>query len=121
MGDLKAWADDQSEFIKLGDGDSVIGVFVGFEQIPNRFDPKKQSIRYTLEVEGTNGKASEKFFESGSANVARQFDAVEAGDLVKISRTGEGTSTKYEIVSVADKEGEVSKKEADKISKEMAG
>lgn len=114
MGKLKDWGDKQSPFIRLSDGDSIVGQYLGFEFVPNRFDPKKQSVRYIIVVDG-----EEKSFESGSSSVAFQFDKIGENENVRISREGEGTKTKYQVEAVAD--AKISKKQADDINSEMAG
>lgn len=95
MGKLKEWADKQSQYVILGDGDSVVAQYVGFQMIENRFDPKKESVRYILLIDG-----EEKQFESSSAAVARQFDDLKDNAMVKITREGEGNKTKYTIKAV---------------------
>jgi len=91
--DLKKWADKQTTYIILGDGEFVDAVFLKAEVIPNRFDADKEMIRYHLQLED----GDIKHFESGATGVARQFDKVEEGEKVKIKRDGEGTQTKYAI------------------------
>jgi hypothetical protein len=107
---LKDWADKQSPFIKLEDNESISGEYVGFAFVPNHFDAKKETAQYNLIVEG-----EEKVFQSGSANVAYQFDKIKEGGVVTITRHGEGPNTKYTV------EGEITKKQAKEIEEEMAG
>jgi hypothetical protein len=116
MGDLKKWADDQSPYVRLIDGDSIVAKYMGYEIIPNKFDAKKKSVKYTLIVEG-----EEKYFESGASSVAYQFDEIEEGAMVKISRSGDGPSTTYKVKEVVDKSGDVSKEQARSIADEMSG
>lgn len=103
-GKLKDWADQQTNYIKLADGESIAGQYVGFQMIANKFDPKKESVRYILLVEG-----EEKYFESGSAAVARQFDGLSENERIQITRKGEGNETKYTIKSVGAPAPEVQK------------
>lgn len=114
--DLKAWADNQSPFIKLADGESLVGQYIAAEEVTSRFDPKKKNIKYTLLV-----NSEEKYFENGSASVARQFAGVKENQFVKITRLGEARNTSYTVKVVADKSGEVSKEEADEINEIMSG
>lgn len=114
---LKDWADKQSPFIRLTDGEVFVGKYVGWEEVPNRFDPKKKIIKYSF----VNDDGEEKSFENGSTNTAYQFHDVLEGSRVELMRIGEGQKTKYYVKEVVDKEGKISKKTADDINEVMGG
>ena len=95
MGKLSDWAKENSQFIKLANGESIELVYKGFKIVPNKFDTDKETIRYIFLV---NGK--EKFWENGTRYAAEYFDNVKEGEVVKITRKGEGNKTKYELEPV---------------------
>ena len=108
MGKLRAWADDQRDYIKMKDGDSIIVEFLGFKIVPGRLDPEKKVIRYTF---GIDDKI--KTFDSQSTALADLMDEIEEGQVVKITKTGEGFDTKYEVEPMKPAKKKVStKKEA---------
>jgi len=92
MGKLKDWADSNSQFITIEDGESLEIVYKGWKNVPNRFDTDKETIRYIFLVDG-----QEKYWENGSGRTARFFDEVKEGEPVKITRKGEGQKTQYEL------------------------
>jgi len=102
MGKLKIWADENSPYIMLADGESIIGQYVGYKMIPSHFDPEKEVVQYTLLIDG-----KEKFFKSGSNSVALQFDKMEDNAMVQITRQGEDRNTKYIITEVTGDEAEI--------------
>lgn len=95
MGQLSDWANKNSPFLRLADGEEVDAVYVGFKPIPNRFDLEKEVIRYTLLVDGV-----EKTWENGSPKIAKFFDTLEGDENIHIKRIGEGNKTKYEVTLV---------------------
>ena len=66
MGKLKDWADSNSQFITIEDGESLEIVYKGWKNVPNRFDTDKETIRYIFLVDG-----QEKYWENGSGRTAR--------------------------------------------------
>lgn len=116
MGKLRDWADSLSPYIRLEDGGSFVGQYIGFKIMPNRFDLNKNVAQYTFLKDG-----QEKVFENGSSRIAYEFDKIKEGVFVKITRTGEGQKTTYQIQQVSDASGKISKKQADEIDREMAG
>lgn len=98
MGKLKDWANKRSKYIRLADGDSVIGIYLGFKEVQSGYDPEKVVMQYLIEIAGEN-----KYFESGAGSVARQFDEIDEGAMVKISRKGKDTKTKYTVEEVGEK------------------
>lgn len=97
MGKLNDWANENSQFIILADGESTELVYKGFKFVSNRFDTDKETVRYIFLV---NGK--EKFWENGAGYVAKFFDNLKDGESVKITRKGEGTKTKYELEAIVE-------------------
>lgn len=92
MGKLKDWAEEQSSFVTLEDGESITVVYKGYKVVPNSFDPDKTTVQYVLEIDGKR-----KFWSTGSAKVARALDALKEGTEITIRREGEGPNTKYHI------------------------
>ena len=92
MGTLNDWARSNSQFIRLNDKETLEVVFKEFKIVPNKFDTDKETVRYTFLVNG-----DEKYWENGTNNAATFFDNVKEGEVVSITRHGEGTKTKYDL------------------------
>ena len=105
MGDLKDWAVKQSPFITIDKDESIVVKYMGFKMVPNRFDVDKETVRYLFELPD----GEQKPWENGQLQVAKEFDAIEKGTMVKITRTGEAAKTRYEI-ELVDSKGNVIKK-----------
>ncbi len=73
--------------------------------VPNRFDVDKETVRYLFELPD----GEQKPWENGQLQVARVLDEIVKGTMIKITRTGEGQKTRYEIEEV-DGKGNVLKK-----------
>lgn len=99
MGKLADRAKQLNPYIQLEDGESVTGIYQGWKEVANNFDPEKSQFQYTVIVEG-----EKKYFKSGSLKIAAIFDNFKEGDTVKITRKGSGTNTKYDIDGVDPKE-----------------
>lgn len=105
MGELKDWAVKQSPFITIDTDQSIMVKYLGFKMVPNRFDVDKETVRYLFELPD----GEQKPWENGQLQVAKVFDEIAKGTMVKITRTGEGQKTRYEIEEV-DSKGNVTKK-----------
>src|SRR3990172_12059365 len=105
MGTLKDWAVKQSPFIVIETNESIIVKYLGFKMVPNRFDVDKEVVRYLFQLQD----GTQKPWENGQLQVARVFDEIEKETWVKISRTGEGNKTRYEI-DIVDEKGTILKK-----------
>lgn len=93
--DLKQWAKDNTKFLKILNGETFEGFYMGFNIVPNTFDPDKQSIQYKLKYTDCENIV---YWTNGSTSVANAMSNFEEGDVITISRTGSGThDTKYEI------------------------
>jgi hypothetical protein len=90
MGQLANLASKMSTFLKVRPGETVTALYKGFRVIPNKFDPEKETIQYSLEVDG-----SKKFWETGSLSVAYFFDGVKEGEIVEIKNVGDERKSKF--------------------------
>lgn len=81
MGLLGDRARQQSKFLMLDKGDSVVVQYVGFKFVTNRQDPTKEDVLYEFKEQG-----SQKFWTNGSARVMRKMDHAQVGEWVRISR-----------------------------------
>ena len=100
MGELTDWAKKQSPFVTISEGETVIVKYLGFKMVANRFDTDKETVRYLFELQD----GTEKPWENGQVQVAKDFDDVKKNDWIKISREGEGQKTRYSIVVLSEKE-----------------
>lgn len=94
MGKLKDWADDNSTFIKLADGESFEGEYQGYAFA--LFKGKKVPC-YEFLIKG-----KEKSLTTSSYVLAAAFDEEQGtykkGDKVVITRKGVDTETSYSIM-----------------------
>ena len=89
MGGLKDWADKNSKFIKLSDGESCEGIYEGSKiVVKDCFGEEREIVRYKIDG---------KTFDSTSMSLARQMDGIPEGQRISIAREGEGTETKYKV------------------------
>ena len=91
---MKDWAFKNSTFLKLGDGESFTGTLQSAKPVTSRFDREKEVMQYQFELED----GSEKLWENGSTRVCEELSDL-IGEILKITRRGEGNETKYEISS----------------------
>jgi len=88
MGKLSDWVDEKSDFLVIVDGESTKVIFLGYELTKSTFG--KETVRYKFDTE-----FGEKYWDSSAKNIALFFDKLKKGQKVRITRTGEGTDTKY--------------------------
>lgn len=92
--DLDGFIKGNSKFLKIPENSSVEVIYKGFEIIPDRFNPGKETVSYQFTWPGSDKIIP---WNKASTNVAIQMQKVSAGDKVKITRTGSGFATKYTI------------------------
>lgn len=92
MGKLKDFAFRTSEYLKIKDGEPVILELVKSEVFIDHENEDREKVRYTFSVEGI-----EKKLESQSIGLAEKMDDIKSGEVVKITRSGTGRNTKYEV------------------------
>lgn len=91
--DLKQYAKDNQKYLKMGDGESYVGFFIGHARIPNRFEiaknPHATTVVYTLR--DSTGKVLE--WTQGSGKVADEMGKIPHGSGVSITRVKKGDYT----------------------------
>jgi len=92
---LNDFVKDNSKFLRLSNGETFEGTYVGYKVVGSKFDPEKETVIYKLRYQ--DGK--EIYFQTASVAVARVFGNFKGGERIKIKREGEGTNTKYLISS----------------------
>lgn len=85
MGSLSEWANKNSQWIKLNDGDSYSGIYGGFKIGDYKGN---EVIEY---------KINDKILSSTSKQLAVKMDRVPLGATMTIIRFGTGPDTKYSI------------------------
>lgn len=90
MSELREFVKRMGRFIKLGDGESTEAVYKGYKLGTSAFDGSKEIVLYSLET--ANGL---KILKSGSCSLARQFERIEAGNKIRITRQGLGMKTSF--------------------------
>ena len=95
---LEEYVKDQSTYIPIESGDSYIGIYKGVEFIEkDSFGELKKYARYLLEdLEDKRVRN----FDSQSISLAKQMTKISVEAMIKISRTGEGTNTRYSVEAV---------------------
>ena len=80
----------KSLFVQLGDGESFVGEFVSVEKTTGQFGEVNS---FTFLIDGEKKILNSKSFGllKGLASVAKE------GDTVKITKTGEGFKTKFQV------------------------
>ena len=95
---LKEYAKSKSSFVSIKADDSCTAIYKGYKFIEkDSFGETKECVRYLLE-DLEDGVV--RSFDSQSAALAEQMDSIKEGAKIKISRTGEGMETKYQVESV---------------------
>lgn len=110
MGALKEWAKKNSPFLSLGDGEMVEAEYMGFKIVGDSRNPDKDKPVYKLGVLNEDGSKVVKMFETAAGKVARFFDRlsdeksvgkpIRQGIMVRITRHGLDTATKYTCVEL---------------------
>ena len=89
MGIGREFAKSNSSFVKFDEGGVIAGQFQGMKMVvKDSFGEEKEVMRYKIDG---------KTFDSLSTALAEKMDDVVIGQRVKITKTGEGTSTKYAV------------------------
>ena len=102
MSELMDYVAKNSKTISLRDEESIEVKYQGYEIGKNRFDTEKDTINYKLET-----PFGVKVFSSGALSLARTFDNIEQGTIIRLTRDGEGTKTRYKV-EIQDSEGNFS-------------
>jgi hypothetical protein len=90
---LEEFVRSKSVFFNLSDGEEKIVRFLSVEPVVTNYHGKEtNSLRYHFEV---NNK--EMLWDRTSREFALQMQVFEAGDMLKIQRTGKKNQTKYYI------------------------
>ena len=95
--DPTKWADENAQYIKFGEGESVTCKYLRAEPFVDKENEDRPKVRYYLEVGGR-----EKIFESQSLGLANQMGPEFCGKWLSIKRTGKGKGTRYEVTVEKD-------------------
>ena len=102
MKDLENYVKENSKFLSVQDGETVIMVYKGYEIVSDRFNPGKQTVSYLLQYPDSE-KAIQ--WNKSSNKIAAQMKDITIGETISITRQGEGMGTKYRIIPVGKKLG----------------
>lgn len=112
MANLNDYIKNNSKHFKIEDGETVQMVYKGFSIVPDRFNPGQETVSYLLQYPDT-GKATN--WNKGSLKVAAQMKGIQVGELISITRFGEGMQTTYKIKTVGKPLGNVSPESDDQV------
>lgn len=94
---LKQWAKDNSNFIKLGDGESFSGIYMGYSMMMGQDGKEKPAFKFK------NSTGNIQILQSQGMSLINAFDENEGvfkkGDTVTITRHGLKENTKYEVTA----------------------
>lgn len=99
MSELGKYVKNNSKFLSIQDGDTVTLIYKGFEIIDDRFRPGNKTVSYLFQDPET-GKSLP--WAKSSNKVALQMDKINTGELISITRMGEGMGTTYRIRVLKD-------------------
>ena len=88
---------DLSDFISLQDGQSFEGKYVGAAKAQSQFDPDKETVELSFEVNG-------KIKTTTGTRLAREVvkAGVKDGEMVKVTRVAtKGTKVEWKVEKVA--------------------
>lgn len=95
--------------MKLQNGESFTGVYLGYAVGPNRFDPDKESVTYKFRYEDSEKNV---YWNCGRTDVALMISKIKPGKMIRITR--KGTDMKDTSYTIAPVESEVSSFDPDK-------
>ncbi len=101
MGELSKFAQQNSRFLKIEEGQTIRAAFVSFKFAKSYFNPDKDVVSYTLKTSEGN-----KVWNTSSGKTAEFFDKVKPGQIVSITRHGSGNNTKYDLAIVESGESD---------------
>lgn len=81
MGALADKARQNSNFILLEKGDSIVARYLNFRFVPNYKDPAKEDAQYIFSLNG-----STKYWTNGNSKIMNYMDRVPLQSFVRLSR-----------------------------------
>ena len=95
MAGLKNWASKNRRYLKVAANETVYCQYINYEEFVDKENEDRQKIRYFFEVDG-----GEKLLESQSVALAESMAEINFGQWIKLTRTGEGRSTKWKVEKI---------------------
>ncbi len=89
---LEQFNDENSKFLILQDGVPTKVKFISYEVVPSTYDSSKETVIYTVEHQGKT-----RLFRTSSIQVSQAFAKIQKGEVVEITKRGEGRSVKYSV------------------------
>jgi len=97
---LQDFAKSKSNFISIKAGENYCCIYKGYKFVEkDSFGETKEYARYLLEDLEDHQVRN---LDSQSADLAKQMSEIKEGSKIRISRTGEGTETKYDVDAYND-------------------
>jgi len=98
MKDLNQFVKDNQKFFKIGDGETWVGTYLGYNIGIDRFNPDKEVANYKLRADGSERNI---FWGTGRMDVAITFSKMKPGTMISITRSGsDKTNTSYKIFPI---------------------
>lgn len=94
MKDLDSFIKSNRKYVSIQDGETFKGIYQGFKIVADRFNPGKETVAYMFQVPGSQEMLP---WTKASPKIALQMKKFGVGDVLEITRFGEGTDTKYHI------------------------
>lgn len=92
--DLASFVKRNQKFLKLGDGETFTGAYMGFVIGFDPRNPEKEKVTYKFRPDDSEKNV---FMSSGSVSLAQRMSKIAIGEVIQLTRHGMGTETSYEI------------------------
>jgi hypothetical protein len=96
MTDLKSFIKNNSKYVDFKTVPSHTLKYINAKVVPNKFDADSETVEYTVEEDGV-----ERTFTSQNIGLA-QLLVDHEGEMVTITRTGEGAKTRWGVELAED-------------------
>lgn len=114
MVDLKKWAFGHRIYLKLESNKPVTCKLVDYEAFVDEEQESRDKIRYHLEVDGNR-----KILESQSTQLAEEMAKVKKGEWIKLTRSGKGRQTSYEVEVLPTPEEDISESDLEEADSKI--
>ena len=102
MNNLEEFIKSSSQYVTPEDFEQgfIIAKFVSYSIYPKTYQGKtSQTVGYKLLLKGED---HEKTLESASAKLAKLMNSVQPGQVIKLTREGQGFATTWQLIVVAN-------------------
>jgi hypothetical protein len=95
---LDQFLKDNAKYIKINDGESIEVEYQSYRVIADRFNPGEETIEWSFKYPEAEKSIP---WTNKSKSVIEDMKKFKPGEFIRVTRTGEGPKTTYEIVSLS--------------------